>query len=150
LACVLLLWWNGRRLPAWGKVFMIPFAVLTILAALGFGEQYFIDLVVALPFTVAMQALALSDARLGSYLRWAPMAGGVVLTAAWLVALREAGSLFQNDVWLAWGSVLGTALLYALGRIMVDRAADGVIPHAQNVTEFPVHKARRAAFTGKR
>ncbi len=147
LACVLLLWWNGRRLPAWGKVFMIPFAVLTILATLGFGEQYFIDLVVALPFTVAMQALALSDARMRSHLRWVPLAGGAALTAGWLFALRLAGPLFQNNLWLSWGSVLGTLLLCALGRIMLDRAADGVIPQALNVTEFPVHTPRRAAFS---
>jgi hypothetical protein len=148
LACVLLLWWNGRRLPVWGKAFMIPLVALTILATLGFGEQYFIGLVVALPFTVSMQALALSDVRLRSHLRWVPLAGGAALTAGWLTALRLAGALFQNDLWLSWGSVSGTLLLCALAKIMLDRAADGVIPQVLNVTEFPVHKPRSAAFTG--
>src|SRR5207249_4175526 len=96
LACAALLWWNARRLPVLGKAFLIFWAAVIVLANLGFGEHYLIDLVVALPFAVSMQALALSETPMRSYLRWAPLSGGAALTAAWLGALRLAGSVFQT------------------------------------------------------
>jgi hypothetical protein len=147
LACVLLLWWNARRMPAWGKAFTIPFVALTVLATLGFGEHYVIDLVVALPYTVAMQAVALADAPMRSYLRWVPLAGGIALTAAWLAALGPGGSQFQTIWWLSWASVLATVLLCAVWKIMLDRAADRGVPQALNVTEFPAHTPGRATLT---
>jgi hypothetical protein len=147
LACALLLWWNARRLPAWGKAFMIPLVALTVLATLGFGEHYVIDLVVALPFTVVMQAVALSDAPIRSYLRWVPLAGGAALIAAWLVALRSAEAQFQAVWGLSWASVLATFLLCALWKIMLDRASDDAVPQALNVTEFPAHAPRPAVLT---
>jgi hypothetical protein len=147
LACVLLLWWNSRRLPAWGKAFTILSVALTVLATLGLGEHYVIDLVVALPFTVAMQAVALADAPMRSYLRWAPLAGGIALTAGWLAALGSAGSQFQTIWWLSWACVLATVLLCTVWKIMLDRAADRGVPQALNVTEFPTHPAGRATLT---
>lgn len=147
LACVLLLWWNARRLPAWGKAFTIPFVAITVLASLGFGEHYVIDLVVALPFTVVMQAVALADAPMRSYLRWAPLAGGIALTAGWLAALSLAGPQFHNIAWLSWASVAATVLLSALWKIMLDRAADSGVPQSLNVTEFPGRAPGRPTLT---
>jgi len=57
MAWVLLVWWNSRGLARWVRTIAAVFVALTVLATLGSGEHYFIDLVVALPFSLMVQAL---------------------------------------------------------------------------------------------
>src|SRR5208337_5691574 len=54
---VLLVWWNSRGLARWVRAIALVFVVLTAMATLGTGEHYFIDLVVAFPFSLMVQAL---------------------------------------------------------------------------------------------
>jgi hypothetical protein len=49
----LLIWWSLRYSKNWMRVLATVFLALTLLATLGLGEHYPIDLVVALPFAVA-------------------------------------------------------------------------------------------------
>src|SRR5581483_378110 len=49
---VLLVWWNSRGLARWVRAIAMLFVVLTVLATLGTGEHYFIDLVAAFPFSL--------------------------------------------------------------------------------------------------
>ncbi|MGB9266211.1 MAG: phosphatase PAP2 family protein [Terriglobales bacterium] len=59
MAWVLLVWWNSKGLARWIRAIAMAFVVFTVLATLGTGEHYFVDLVVAFPFAVMVQALCL-------------------------------------------------------------------------------------------
>jgi membrane-associated phospholipid phosphatase len=52
-AWALLIWWSLRYSKNWMRGLATVFLALTLLATLGLGEHYPIDLVVALPFAVA-------------------------------------------------------------------------------------------------
>jgi len=54
-AWALLLCWNARSLPAWVRVLTGAGLGLTALATLGSGQHYLVDLVVAVPFALAIQ-----------------------------------------------------------------------------------------------
>src|SRR5712692_3513987 len=56
LACALLIWWNTVGLARGLRVAAAAFLTMTALATLGFGEHYLIDLIVAVPFALALQA----------------------------------------------------------------------------------------------
>ena len=80
-ACALLVWWNSRTWRWWGRALAWLFFALTALATLGLGEHYFVDLVVALPFTVAMTAAAMPLVPMESIERRLALFGGGALTA---------------------------------------------------------------------
>ncbi len=77
----LLAWWNCRPWK-WGRLVTGLFLVLTLAVTLGLGEHYLIDLVVALPFALAIQAAAAACRG-----RRLPGLVGAALTAFWLAAL---------------------------------------------------------------
>ena len=88
LGVALLIFWRSR---AWNPVpRLIAGAVLflTVLATLGFGEHYFVDLVVAVPFAQGVEAIATASPRLFR-LRAACAAAGALMVAAWLLYLRR-------------------------------------------------------------
>lgn len=98
MACAILIWWNARGWQV-GRVIAFTFMILIGFAAVGFGEHYFLDLVVAFPYALAIQAVATKGAH-----RWLPLALGAAMTAGWFLALlfapRELAGL---PVWTMWG-----------------------------------------------
>ena len=56
MAWALLAWWYGEGLSPLVRALLFLFLGGTMLATLGLGEHYFIDLVAAVPFAVMMQA----------------------------------------------------------------------------------------------
>lgn len=118
-ACALLVWWNAARLARGWRWLAAGFTGLTFLATLGFGEHYFVDLVVALPFAVAMQAFALHVRSWVSFERRVAFWGGAGLTAAWMIALRV--GLFLSAPALSWFAVLATCVLTLRWKRGLDR-----------------------------
>jgi hypothetical protein len=57
LAWVLLAFWYSRGLSVFERSIAFAFVVFTVFATMGTGEHYFIDLIVAFPFALFMQAL---------------------------------------------------------------------------------------------
>jgi hypothetical protein len=104
---VLLIWWNSRGLPRWVRGFALGFVWFTALATLGTGEHYFIDLVVAFPFSLMVQALC-------SYLL--PFRGerriaflfGTFLTLLWLALLSFATRFFWISPAIPWTMSIAT------------------------------------------
>jgi len=91
MAWAFLLWFGCRPLSRVARGFALTYVVLTIAATLGLGEHYLADLVVALPFAVAVQALwtpVRGTARCGV------LAGTTTLTLIWLLALRYSSHYF--------------------------------------------------------
>jgi hypothetical protein len=105
-AWALLIAWRTRssRLAIRGAA--AAFLFLTLLATLGLGEHYLIDLVVAVPYTVCMRAACMN--KVGwSRKRIAAIAGNAALVALWLSLLRQ-GVLAGVPAWCAWSIALMT------------------------------------------
>jgi hypothetical protein len=108
-----LMWWNARRSGIWLRAGYLAFLILTILATLGSGEHYLIDLVVSLPFALAIQAAFSVGPR--DVLRSLPFWAGVITTLAWLGFLRFATTVWLGSPVLDWilvaATVAGSAML---------------------------------------
>ncbi len=103
----LLLFWMSRPWR-WLRMVTGAICVVTALATMSSGEHYMIDLVVAMPYALAILALA-SDVRE----RRIPLLVGSAMVFAWLVALRY----FTIPPVLSWPLVVATiALSFGLER----------------------------------
>jgi len=110
-ACALLVWWNSRTWRRWARALAWLFWALTTLATMGLGEHYFIDLVVALPFTVAMTAAATSSVPMESAERRLALFGGGALTLMWLALLRSGINWTHVFPALSWSIVVATLVV---------------------------------------
>lgn len=118
-ASAFLIWWNAARLDRGWRWLAAGTIALTFLAALGFGQHYFVDLVVAIPLAVAVQSFALRIRSWVSHERRVAFWGGVSLTVCWIVALRT--GLFLNAPALSWSAVVGTLALALWWKRGLDR-----------------------------
>jgi len=115
--------WNARPFGWAARAFGAFVLVFTVLATLGLGYHYVVDLVAAVPFAAVAQAVGTraTDPR-AARLRWQVIGGGVALSLAWVVAPR----------WLPYGvagvpgllDVLALATIAAgvLGELALTRA----------------------------
>jgi hypothetical protein len=106
-------WEMGR---GWFAAGILYFA-LTVFATLGLAEHYLIDLVVAVPFAIAIGALpALFDHDQPRTPYLAAVIGGALLTGLLLVVVRFGTGPLRQAAWLAdlisIGVVLGSLALY--------------------------------------
>ncbi|MGD0128452.1 MAG: phosphatase PAP2 family protein [Terriglobia bacterium] len=101
-----LLFWNARRSGICLRAVYLLYLILTVLITLGSGEHYLIDLVVALPFALAVQAgFSVPIRELPrSLLVWSGAAG----TLAWLGFLRFARPVWLGSIVLDWSLVIAT------------------------------------------
>jgi hypothetical protein len=76
----LLLLWMAQNARLWVRWIALAFVVLTFVATMALGQHYFVDLIVALPFTIAVIAFSERSFRIGT------IAG--TMLAAWLIVLR--------------------------------------------------------------
>ncbi len=81
------------------------FAASTAFSTLALGEHYLIDLVVAFPFAIAVQASCAAALPLRRTERLRPLLAGGTLVAGWLVLLWMGLPLFAGRPWLSWMSV---------------------------------------------
>jgi hypothetical protein len=94
----------------------------TVIATLGMREHYLVDLIVAVPFTVAVHGLVSWYDAAGRRSHAAATAiGGTILTAAWLLTIRFGIGPLRGAPWMASVLVLVTMiasgwLLYRLER----------------------------------
>lgn len=102
MAWVLLAFWYSRGLSLWERAAALAFVIFTILATMGTGEHYFIDLIVALPFAVFVEALFSFSLGWRNPCRLAAGFFGLVAILAWLIALRSANHFFWMSPVLPW------------------------------------------------
>jgi len=110
MAWVLLAWWYSRGLSVWERGIALTFVVFTAFATLGTGEHYFVDLVVAYPFSVMIQALCAFPLRWMQRERVTGLLYGLLTTLAWFVALGYAPNLFWVSPIVPWVCCLLTVL----------------------------------------
>ncbi len=107
----LLIWFNCKPLPRLARGLAFALVLVTIFDTLGTGEHYFIDLVVAFPFAVAVQALCTRSLPLRSPLRFAPLVGGATLTLLWPIVLRYGTNVFLWTPFIPWACVISSTAL---------------------------------------
>lgn len=105
---VLLVWWNSKGLARWVRAIAAVFVALTILATLGTGEHYFIDLVVAFPFSLMVQALCSYSMSFREGERRSAFLFGTFVTIVWLALLSFSVKLFWISPLLPWTMIVAT------------------------------------------
>jgi hypothetical protein len=102
MSWVLLAWWYSEGLSRWERSIAVLFVVFTVFATLGTGEHYAIDLVVAFPFVVFLQALCALRLPWNDRARILALGYGLAVTLAWIAALRFALKLFWLNPAVPW------------------------------------------------
>jgi len=102
MAWVLLVWWYARGLSWWERAIAFAFLFFTVLATMGTGEHYFVDLIVAFPFALGMEALCAFERPWTERRRLAALAAGFLGTLAWLFALRYGARFFWWNATVPW------------------------------------------------
>jgi hypothetical protein len=110
MAWVLLAWWYSEGTSKIVRGIALSFVVFTALATLGTGEHYFIDLVVAFPFTLFVLALFSFPIPWRDRRRLWPLLAGLTGTLVWLALLYFAGHLFWVSPLLPWSLIAGTVM----------------------------------------
>ncbi len=103
-AWALLVLWNSRERGPAVRVAAALFAGFTLLATLAFGLHYLVDLVVAVPFALAVQAAVAPR----SAARRIGLLAGSGATLLWLAALRTGVLVARPSVAVSWALVLLT------------------------------------------
>jgi PAP2 superfamily len=103
MAWVLLVWWYSRGLSWWERAIAFLFVFFTVLATMGTGEHYFIDLVVAFPFALCIEALFAFAIPLLNARRLTALGFGLLATLSWLLSLRYATHFFWSSPIVPWG-----------------------------------------------
>lgn len=116
MAWTLLAWWYSRGLSWWERLVALLFLAFTVLATLGTGEHYFVDLVVAFPFALMIQAASAYDLRWMDSRRVQAFALGLGGTLAWLGGLRYANRVFWASPLVPWMLVIATVALVEIRR----------------------------------
>jgi hypothetical protein len=120
-AWTLLAWWCSFQLRPWLRIFCTAFLGMTLLATLGLGEHYLIDLIVAFSFSVAISAFCCRELAWATAERWQAMAAGGGTTLVWLLLLRT-GSLSSLPTAAAWIAVAAAISISTVAQIRLLRA----------------------------
>ena len=108
LAWVLLVWWNSRGLARWIRAIAMMFVILTAMATIGTGEHYFVDLVVAFPFSLMVQAMCSYSLPFRSGERKTAFLFGTFVTLIWLALLSFSTAIFWSSPIVPWAMVIAT------------------------------------------
>jgi hypothetical protein len=102
MAWVLLAFWYSRGLSIFERSLTFAFVAFTAFATLGTGEHYFVDLIVAFPFAVFMQALCATALPWSDRRRQVAMLYGLFTPLGWFVALRFGLRVFWLSSIIPW------------------------------------------------
>jgi hypothetical protein len=102
MAWVLLVWWYSRGLSALERSIAMAFVFFTVLATLGTGEHYFIDLVVAFPFALLIESVCAFSLGLTEKSRLSGIIFGAFGTLGWLMLLHYGNRLFWISPIAPW------------------------------------------------
>ena len=144
VAWVILLCWNSRGLPLWLRGMMLFYALLTVIATLGSGQHYLMDLVVSVPFALAAQA-AVAWRYVGRSQRVSSVFSGAALTFAWLILIRF------GVAWMLVSPVIPWALILASLGLSFFLEASGARSNESNAIKMlrPERPQAHSAASGK-
>jgi PAP2 superfamily len=99
---VLLAYWFSRGLSRWERAVAFFFATFTVVATMGTGEHYLIDLIVAFPFALMIQYLCVFSLPWRNEQRLRPFLFGLFATLTWLFLLRYETRVFWLSPAIPW------------------------------------------------
>jgi hypothetical protein len=122
MGIALLIWWHSRGSHWVGRLAAGLFLLATAFSTMATGEHYLIDLVVAFPFAMAIQAAWATSIPFRARARYLPMVTGISMTFAWFALLRFGiHFLFLSPV-LPWLLVASTVVYSLLTEIQLTAA----------------------------
>jgi predicted membrane-bound spermidine synthase len=104
----LLLWMNAGYVGRWARAGFAVLVGLTVLATLGLGEHYLVDLAAGVPAAVALQAMCTRVLPWNAPERRNALLWGAALVAFWIIAVRLGVEAFLTVPGLTWAAMLGT------------------------------------------
>ena len=124
LTWTLLAWWFSRGLSWADRFVAFAFLALTAFATLGTGEHWFIDLVVAFPFALMIQALCAYPLSWKDSRRMVAILAGLGTTLAWLATLRYAAKVFWVSPIVPWALSAATIAIVCILQAKLDHVPD--------------------------
>ncbi len=117
---VLLIWWNSKGLARWIRGVALAFVIFTVMATLGTGEHYFVDLVVAFPFALMIQALCLYRLPFKNGPRRTAFLFGTFASLSWMALISFAPKFLWISPVIPWTLVIATIAIssWMVGRLM--------------------------------
>ena len=108
---VILLVWNSRRFVFPARVFMLLYLVLTVIATLGTGQHYLVDLIVSLPFALLMQSLVSLPLPGSRSRRIAAILASLGLVAVWFAMVRFGMPVLLRSPAIPWAMIFITVVM---------------------------------------
>jgi hypothetical protein len=110
---------------------------LTAFSTMGTGEHYFIDLVVAFPFVLFLQALCTTSLNWTDSRRLMPFLFGLITILVWLWALRFHPQVFWYSPLIPWLCCVLTIGVTEITRRGLMDAAVGLTAHSRIASPTP-------------
>jgi hypothetical protein len=126
-AWILCLLWSAPPLGRWFKAILWTFAGLTLLYALSAGGHYLVDLIVAVPFTLAVRAAFRSEWKSPGFVV------NAAIVAIWFVALRFGVGMFLASPAVPYGLSALTLLAPLWSRLGAGEVAVGTADRSLTV-----------------
>ena len=126
MAWILLVWWYSRGLSWWERSTAMVFLVFTLLATLGTGEHYFIDLIVAFPFALLIESVCSYKLKATDRQRVLGFCVGMAGTLGWFSLLRHAFHFFWLTPALPWTFCAVTVIVSMFAERQLQQA-DGAV-----------------------
>jgi PAP2 superfamily protein len=120
LAWTLLAWWYSRGLSWIERTIAFFFLALTAFATMGTGEHWLADLVVAVPFSLMIQAVCAYSLPLSDRRRQTAFLFGLLATVGWLILLRYCTRLFWTSPLVPWSLIIATVALTSIRQGILD------------------------------
>ena len=108
LGWALLLWMNACYAGRWARAGFAVLVGLTVLATLGLGEHYLVDLAAGVPMAVALQGLFTHVLPWRLAQRRRAVLWGFAMVLGWIGAVRFGVEVFLAMPGLTWLAMLGT------------------------------------------
>ncbi len=124
LTWTLLAWWYSKGLSWVERLVAFTFLAFTVLATLGTGEHWFVDLIVAFPFALMLQAICAYPLPWKDPRRRNGFVLGLGGTLGWMAMLRYGPELFWVSPIIPWALSAATVALVLLRQADLDAGAN--------------------------
>lgn len=107
---VLLAWWNSKGLRVPWRLVVLYVVVFTVFATLGTGEHYMVDLIVAYPFALMLQAICKVSLPIRSRRRLLPLLAALGTILVWFALLTFGNRIFWVSPAIPWLTAIATVV----------------------------------------
>jgi hypothetical protein len=136
----LLAFWYSRGGSRWVRAVSWAFLVFTVIATLGTGEHYFVDLVVAAPFSLMIVALFAFHIPWSNPWRIRSIIFGATVPVVWMTLLRFQPGYFWVTPLTPWALIIATlgATHFFEQRLSGMSQSDTAVPESGTLRTEPL------------